>query len=281
MQDYSANSGVAGADNSDSDDYDPSATLHEDYSVPFDASQEMSTTAPPNAFASVDIPVSHASSTMNSAQDSTSANQFPSSNNTLQSQPRTKGGFVVDEDDDDDEYEDENDDENTKDILDVYETPDEPKLDAMAPQSLANTSSSTAPVPIHDAVQSAVQGNPVSNGASGVVLPSNLPTSDVVVQRGSTVTPLQTSSAPQANIVPISNSVNATPASAGPKTRLAHDTIGILEDRIKEDPRGDITAWLELIDEFKSRNKNEEVRRVYDEFFKIFPLAVSRFAIPS
>ena len=31
-----------------------------------------------------------------------------------------------------------------------------------------------------------------------------------------------------------------------PKARLPHDTLGILEDRIKEDPRGDVDAWLSL-----------------------------------
>ncbi len=290
MQDYNAN-GLAGAsaDNSDSDDYDPSTTLHEDFSVPFDLSEEMSPAAAPSASASVDLPVSHAlPPAMNDRPSSTihtqapvASNQFSTSNTPSQNQPRTKGGFVVDDDDDD---EDDNDDEDAKDILDVYETPDEPKVDALAPASVPQdlvNSSSTAPVPMHDAVKSPVQGNPVSNGASGVSLPSNLPNSDVVAQRGSTVTPIQTSSAPHTNVVPVPNSVNATPTSAGPKTRLAHDTIGILEDRIKEDPRGDMTAWLELINELKSRNKNEEVRRTYDEFFKMFPLAVSSLQMSS
>jgi cleavage stimulation factor subunit 3 len=50
--------------------------------------------------------------------------------------------------------------------------------------------------------------------------------------------------------------------------------VGILEDRIKDDPRGDIDAYLELIDEFKTRNKQEEVRRVYEDYLKVFPFAV-------
>ena len=69
--------------------------------------------------------------------------------------------------------------------------------------------------------------------------------------------------------------MTATPTSATPKSRLAHDTIGILEDRIKEDPRGDMTAWLELIEELKGRNKEDEVRKTYERFFQVFPLAVS------
>lgn len=283
MQDFSANGGVAEADNSDSDDYDPSATLHEDYSVPFEVSEEVSTAPAPHASAFMDSPVSHAlPSTMNSrpssttnARDLAANNHFPSSTAVPQNPPRMKGGFVVDDDDDEDDN-----DEDTKDILDVYETPDEPKADTMVPasalQNMVN-SSSTTPLPIHDAVKSPVQGFPVSNGAFGV-LPSIVPTSDIVAQRISSVTPLQTSSTAQATTIPISANVNATPTSAGPKTRLAHDTIGILEDRIKEDPRGDIFAWLELVDELKSRNKKDEVRQTYDDFFKVFSLAVSASA---
>jgi cleavage stimulation factor subunit 3 len=284
MQDYGANGGMGegGADNSDSeDDYDPSATLHEDYSVPFDVSEEKSTAAVPSASAFVDPSVSHAlPSTMNNRPSSTTNTQEPaamkqffSSNTLIQNQPRTKGGFVVDDDDEDDDEED------TKDMLDVYETPNEPEADATVsasgPQSLLN-SSSTAPVPIHDADQTSVQANTVSSGASGVVLPSaTVSNSDIVAQRGNIVTSLQIAPTSQANIVPIPETVNATPASAGPKTRLAHDTIGILEDRIKDDPRGDMAAWLELIDELKRRNKKEEVRHTYDNFFNVFPLAVS------
>jgi cleavage stimulation factor subunit 3 len=292
MQDYGANGGVGegGADNSDSDDYDPSATLHEDYSVPFDVSQEKSTATVPSAPASVDPSVSHAlPSTMNNRPSSAANTQGPgtmkhfSSSSTLtQNQPRTKGGFVVD--DDDEEEEEEDDEEDARDILDVYDTLDESKANAKAstsgPQSLLN-SSSTAPVPPHDAVQSPVLANTVSNSASGVVPPSvAVPSSDVGVQSRNTVTPLQVAPTSQTNIVPISDNVNAAPTSAAPKVRLAHDTIGILEDRIKEDPRGDMAAWLELIDELKRRNKKEEVRRTYDNFFNVFPLAVSYVAQP-
>ena len=59
------------------------------------------------------------------------------------------------------------------------------------------------------------------------------------------------------------------------RTRLPHDTIGILEDRIKDDERGDTEAWLSLISEFKTRGKIDEIRKVYDRFFAVFPHAVS------
>ena len=68
-----------------------------------------------------------------------------------------------------------------------------------------------------------------------------------------------------------------SPSSAAPKARLPHDKIGLLEDRIKEDERGDLDAWLTLIDEHKRRGKLDEARKVYERFFGIFPSAVSPF----
>ena len=59
------------------------------------------------------------------------------------------------------------------------------------------------------------------------------------------------------------------------KVRLPNDLIGILEDRIKEDSKGDVDAWLGLIDEYKRRGKSNDVRSVYKRFLKAFPLAVS------
>ena len=59
------------------------------------------------------------------------------------------------------------------------------------------------------------------------------------------------------------------------KARLPHDTLGILEDRIKEDEKGDLDTWLNLIAEYKRRNKLDDVRKIYDRFFTIFPQAVS------
>lgn len=70
-----------------------------------------------------------------------------------------------------------------------------------------------------------------------------------------------------------------SPSSAAPKARLPHDKIGLLEDRIKEDERGDLDAWLTLIDEHKRRGKLDEARKVYERFFGIFPSAVSPYPL--
>ena len=59
-----------------------------------------------------------------------------------------------------------------------------------------------------------------------------------------------------------------------PKPRLPHDRIGMLEDRIKDDPRGDIDAWLGLIDEHKKRAKLDDARSTYERFLAVFPFAV-------
>lgn len=78
-----------------------------------------------------------------------------------------------------------------------------------------------------------------------------------------------------------SSSVQATALSGGdfastvPKARLPNDFVGIMEDRIKEDPIGDTDAWITLINEYKRRNKLQEARETYDRFLNIFPTAVS------
>jgi cleavage stimulation factor subunit 3 len=78
---------------------------------------------------------------------------------------------------------------------------------------------------------------------------------------------------PQTSSAPTSAALNL------PKARLPHDTVGILEDRIKEDPRGDLDAWLSLISEHRKRNKLDDARAVYERFFKVFPSAVSHIIL--
>ena len=70
-------------------------------------------------------------------------------------------------------------------------------------------------------------------------------------------------------------SMNGQATTITTKPRLPHDRIGILEDKIKEDEKGDLRAWLELIAELKKRGKNEEVRKAYERFLAVFPMAVS------
>lgn len=53
------------------------------------------------------------------------------------------------------------------------------------------------------------------------------------------------------------------------------DPIALLEARVKEDPRGDMDAWLSLIANHRRRNNMEALRDVYNRFVGVFPQAVS------
>ncbi|OAA73596.1 Suppressor of forked [Cordyceps fumosorosea ARSEF 2679] len=49
------------------------------------------------------------------------------------------------------------------------------------------------------------------------------------------------------------------------------DPVTLFEARIKEDPRGDMEAWLSLIAEHRAHNRLEELRKVYHRFLEVFP----------
>jgi cleavage stimulation factor subunit 3 len=206
-----------------------------------------------------------------------------------QPQPRMKGGFELDDDADEDEEE-----RGDQDSAAVYE-PDDGRADTHVLDQDMDVAEDNAATPAqHDALDSTsktpIQPNGLAhipahtNGvnleAPGSVPSPNATNNALSPQRASTVTPMQTITGSAADVAPASllvntsNASNAPFASAVPKGRLAHDVVGILEDRIKEDPRGDVLAWLELIDELKRRNKQDEVRRLYDRYFEVFPLAV-------
>lgn len=57
--------------------------------------------------------------------------------------------------------------------------------------------------------------------------------------------------------------------------RLPHDKVGQLEDRIKDDPKGDTAAWLALIDHYYTKGQYDYTRDVYKRFLGVFPSAVS------
>lgn len=183
-----------------------------------------------------------------------------------QAQPRTRGGFELD-DDDDDEF-----NAAGQDDADVYDP-------AISFQVDEQPSEYVDEVPLDRNSKSPDQENgysplPVQAIDSPAGISSTVP-NPAPELRASTVTPAQNVMAAQ-NTPPSSRS-QVSVSAALPKSRLANDVVGILEDRIKDDPRGDIPAWLELIEELKSRNKTDEVRQTYNRFFEIFPLAVSWF----
>ncbi|KXT16419.1 hypothetical protein AC579_5138 [Pseudocercospora musae] len=75
---------------------------------------------------------------------------------------------------------------------------------------------------------------------------------------------------------PPTNGVPA-PTAAASATRLPHDRVGQLEDRIKDDPKGDTEAWLALIQHYVDKDQYQQARDVYARFFKVFPTAVSMY----
>ncbi|KAL9103325.1 MAG: hypothetical protein Q9163_001631 [Psora crenata] len=73
--------------------------------------------------------------------------------------------------------------------------------------------------------------------------------------------------------VPSPRDLSNNASSMIPKVRLPHDKVGMLEDKIRDDPRGEVDAWLSLIDEHKKRGKLDDARGVYERFLAAFPFA--------
>jgi cleavage stimulation factor subunit 3 len=61
----------------------------------------------------------------------------------------------------------------------------------------------------------------------------------------------------------------------GQVTISAPDRIAFLEGRVRDDPRGAIDDWVNLITEQQTTGKIDETRAIYERFFVIFPQAVS------
>ena len=132
-------------------------------------------------------------------------------------------------------------------------------------------------VPIQNGVQDPKHSDSVQNGVTDTVpnLAAVIPDTGASSHTESTVKPSETLPAPSVvDTRPSTREEAATPISAAPKARLPHDKIGILEDRIKEDPRGELDAWQNLINEHKKRGKLEDARSVYERFLVVFPSAV-------
>ncbi|UKZ76340.1 mRNA 3'-end-processing protein rna14 [Trichoderma virens FT-333] len=49
------------------------------------------------------------------------------------------------------------------------------------------------------------------------------------------------------------------------------DPVALFEARIKEDPRGDLDAWENLIADHRRNSRLDEVRKVYNRFLEVFP----------
>jgi cleavage stimulation factor subunit 3 len=192
---------------------------------------------------------------------------------TPSKQPRTRGGFV-----------DESEDEEEEPV--AQPKPAAPALlnasgPAESPQpSFTNTPNNTLPTPDVQLHSAQDQGASSLLSAS-VAVNESVPSIASTVPNGSTPVPdvtmtgaphLLTVASARQSTAPATPVPNST---ALPKARLPQDRIGILEDRVAEDPRGDIEAWLSLIEEHRRRHKNDEARAAFERFLKVFPTAVS------
>lgn len=250
------------ADSSGSDDYDPLNPPRDEYSTSLaDLNQN-------NEDKSDSRPVQSPPQTDESQPQPAAPTQQPKSE--LVGDPEVQdGNKKVDGDDDDDQNDAEYEPPGVLDVENVNTTTSV----NIPPQTFAgnsNQSSSTPDVSLQGVEQdSASQDNdPNSSYPSSVTASKN----DVV--------PLVSAQAPYTSqpALGTENGLPESPSSAAAsRGRLPHDHVGILEDRVKEDPRGDIPAWLELIHEHTSRNKFDNARDVFERFLKVFPSAVSIF----
>lgn len=282
--------GRQGADISDSDDYDPSKTLQDQYSAPMTYSK-------PGLQNPASLSVSSASRSANEASVSQEVDQtqqptdnypsqtpsraesrdstaVPLSNVYVHPKTRTVGGFVVEDDDEDNKG----------------ETEYEPPAVLGGEEGVGSVSTSIPEHPISENANETVSASGVSiqlpapdiASSKDVSNSSYSPTAPVASQNDASFVPGEGLYVQASHVGNNTDSPAPTPPNTVASTsrgRLPHDRVGILEDRIKEDPRGDVTAWLELIGEHRSRNRIDSAREVYERFFKIFPSAVSFPAI--
>lgn len=186
-------------------------------------------------------------------------------------QPRTIGGFV-------DESEDEEEEPVTAPkmaapaVLRASEAAETPQ------RSVTNTPNNTLPTP--DVQLHSAQDQGASSVSAFVAVNESAPSIASVPVNGTTPVPDATKPAGSLTIDPARQataSVTPAPLSASlPKARLPQDRIGILNDRIQEDPRGDIEAWLSLIEEQRKRHKYDEARDAFNRFLEQIPTAVRK-----
>jgi cleavage stimulation factor subunit 3 len=248
----------APADEDEDEEYDPSAVMlpsHTDQKEPSEQSESM-----PESTANTPPPATDG------------LKPQPADAAVPSKQPRTVGGFVV-ESEDEDEVPESKQQATGAALLNANGSSHSPQ------RTFSHSPNNTLPhsnVPVHSTQDQGHTGvapsiSLASNDAAPVqspaVPPQGTPVPDLTMSGGSS----------QLNTVSARPStVPATPVTNLQKPRLPQDRVGILEDRIAEDPRGDIEAWLSLIEELRRRHKIDEVRTLYERFFKLFPTSVRR-----
>ncbi|KAL4786186.1 hypothetical protein BJX76DRAFT_322160 [Aspergillus varians] len=268
-----------GASASDSDDYDPSSTLQEQYPAPSEdprtredvssdtptsvSQPQLQTSLPQSADPSQQAGSTHPSQSP-SRHESQTSTPVPTSGASVQPKTRTIGGFVVEDEDEDDTGDADYEPPAVLGVEDMNTIPSQP-----IPGN-ANEATSTPDVSFGEAAHESASAKIVPNSSlSSVPLAFK---NDGSATLGQDLYNSRTSLQPET----ARESAAATPTPGSPSTtkgRLPHDRVGILEDRIQEDPRGDIPAWLELINEHRGRNRIDSARDVYERFLQVFPLS--------
>ena len=283
--DYKAVEEQGAADSPDSDDYDPSKPLPDQYPgsltdskqtehVPSDAPSDApsddapSDPTPPEQTTSLPPPESDPSqpagtvypSQTPSRAESQASTSGPATGASVPPKTRTIGGFVVEDEDEDEAGDADYEPPAVLGVEDMNTIPSQPI------SGNANEATSTPDVSLDEAVQASASAKNVPNSSFPAASKN-----DASVTSGQDL--YSARSAPPDNAQEATTSTPDSPSTA--RGRLPHDRVGILEDRIQEDPRGDIPAWLELINEHRSRNRIDNARDVYERFLKVFPFSVS------
>lgn len=257
------------ADSDEDDEYDPSSTFQSEYQISESAPQhgEDIATTDPNLNSTSDVDNGAVSDAPDPLQNSSRAESQMSTpvppGALAQPQTRTIGGFEVEDDDEDEK------DEADYEPPTVLEGDDDANAMPMTmseDHSSGNANQNTSPdVPSHTAVQDpAMAQDAVHSSYSPVPVSNTHPSASGPAQWAPQNASLQNSTV----FTPVPDSPSAS------RGRLPHDWVGMLQDRVDEDPRGDIPAWLELIAEHRARNRLDSAREVYEKFLKVFPMAV-------
>ncbi|KAL4810535.1 hypothetical protein BDV18DRAFT_131218 [Aspergillus unguis] len=261
------------ANASDSDDYDPSSTLQEHYPEPSEdpnsnENNPSETPQPQTHLPQGADPSQQAGSAQPSEPPSEPESQTsmsgPAAGASAQPKTRTIGGFVVEDEDEDDAGDADYEPPAVLGVEDMNTIPSQP-----IPGN-ANEATSTPDVSFGEAAQESASATNVPN--------SSLSSVSLAFKNDGSMNSHQNLYSSRASLQPDTarESATATPIPDSPsaaKGRLPHDRVGILEDRIQEDPRGDIPAWLELINEHRGRNRIDSARDVYERFLQVFPLS--------
>ena len=164
-------------------------------------------------------------------------------------------------------------------------------VSATPPVSVATSNNTTAPIPppitlvIPEDIStqtstqnvtpmSATNEMQQSNSIAGVPQEQSQPSMGVISNSSSNVTVPSTSNTGAGVNAPATSTTPAPAAPSHKRKRLPQDKVGQLEDRIAEDPRGDIDAWFSLIAEHQKKGKFDEARAVFERFFLVFPACV-------